>query len=127
MGLFSGVSSDVASLVFKTVESLIAEGALVGTGQVLLSSIVLDLLRGVLQQRSHEAHGSSSHGRSRGRCGGGRRLLLGERSVGVEQVSKTCRGGGRLHVTESESLGKGDDGGLGYMYGSQFGGRVGVD
>lgn len=92
VGLFSGVSSDVASLVLKTVESLIAERALVGPGQVL-SSVVLGLLRGVLQQRSHEAHGGSSHGGSSG-CRGCRRLvLLSWGGFRVEQVSKTCRGG----------------------------------
>lgn len=60
MGLFSRVRSDVPSLVLQTVEGLIAQRALVRPGQVL-SSLVLGLLWGVLQQRSHEAHGSGGH------------------------------------------------------------------
>lgn len=115
MGLLSSVSANVASLMFQTVESLIAERALVGPGEILTG--LVRLLRGVLQQRSHEAHGSSSHGV--GVLSGSRELvlLLGGR-VGVQQVGETCRGRVGLHVTEGESLGKGDDGGLGYMYGS---------
>jgi hypothetical protein len=45
-------------------------------------------------------------------------LLEMGRSVRVQQVGETCRGRVGLHVTEGESWGKGDDGGLGYMYGS---------
>ncbi len=45
-------------------------------------------------------------------------VLLLARSVGVQQVGETCRGRVGLHVTEGESWGTGDDGGLGYMYGS---------
>jgi len=48
MRLLSGVGSDVASLVFQTVEGLVAERALVRPWQVL-SRLVVALLRGVLQ------------------------------------------------------------------------------
>jgi hypothetical protein len=81
MGLLSSVSTDVTSLVLKTVEGLVTERALVRPGQVL-SRLVVSLLRGILQQRSHEAHGSSSHG-----CVGvwcGTVLLLFSRCLGVE-------------------------------------------
>jgi hypothetical protein len=71
MGLLSSVGADMASLVFQTVESLIAKRALVGPGEIL--SRLVRLLRGVLQQRRHEAHGSSSHG---GWLGGRSWLLL---------------------------------------------------
>lgn len=60
MGLFARVSANVTSLVLKTVEGLVAQRALVGPGQIL-ARFVLGLLRGVLQQRSHEAHGGSGH------------------------------------------------------------------
>jgi hypothetical protein len=60
MGLLSSMGADMACLMFQAVKSLIAEGALVGPGEIL--SGLVRLLRGVLQQRSHEAHGSSSHG-----------------------------------------------------------------
>jgi len=59
MGLLSGVGADMASLVLQTVEGLVAERALVGPGEILSRLI---LLRGVLQQRRHEADGGSSHG-----------------------------------------------------------------
>jgi hypothetical protein len=114
VGLLSSVSSNVASLVLQTVESLIAERALVRPGQVL--SELVRLLRNVLQKRSHEAHGSSSHGAVG--CGSGLLLNVVRRCVGVEQVTETCRGSVGLHVTECRSWGKGDDGGLVYMYGS---------
>jgi hypothetical protein len=104
----------MASLVLQTVESLIAERALVRPGQVL--SELVRLLRGVLQKRSHEAHGSSSHGA--GGCGSGLLLNVVRRCVGVEQVTETCRGSVGLHVTECRSWGKGDDGVLVSMYGS---------
>ena len=86
MWLFARVSPDVTSLVFQTVESLIAQRALVGAGEVL-ARLVLGLLRGVLQQRSHEAHGSSGHGS----VGGGRRGVVSSSSgrVRVEEVGKT--------------------------------------
>jgi hypothetical protein len=58
MGLLARVGADVTGLVFKTVEGLVTEGALVGTGQVLTGLFLLLLL---LQEGSHEAHGSSSH------------------------------------------------------------------
>ena len=48
------------------------------------------------------------------------------RGVGIEQVGETCRGRVGLHVTESESWGKGDDGGSDICM-DQLGGRVGVD
>lgn len=60
VGLFTCVSADVTSLVLKAVEGLVAERALVRPGQIL-ARLVLGLLRGVLQQRSHEAHGGSGH------------------------------------------------------------------
>ena len=46
MGLLSSVGADMASLVFQTVESLIAKRALVGPGEIL--SRLVRLLRGVL-------------------------------------------------------------------------------
>lgn len=58
MGLLASVSADVTGLVFKTVEGLVTERALVGTGQILARLILVLLL---LQEGSHEAHGSSSH------------------------------------------------------------------
>ena len=60
MGLLSRVSADVTGLVLQTVEGLVTEGALVRTGEVL-ARLLLGLL--LLQEGSHEAHGSSSHGR----------------------------------------------------------------
>lgn len=59
MRLLSSVGADMAGLVLQTVEGLVAERALVGTGQVL-ARLILGLLL-LLQKRSHEAHGSSSH------------------------------------------------------------------
>ena len=60
MGLLSRVSADVTGLVLQTVEGLVTERALVRAREVL-SGLVVALLRGILQQRSHEAHGSGSH------------------------------------------------------------------
>jgi hypothetical protein len=60
MGLFSSVSADVSSLVLKAVEGLVTKRALVRARKVL-SRLVVALLRGILQQRSHEAHSSGSH------------------------------------------------------------------
>jgi len=60
MGLLSRVSADVTGLVLQPVEGLVTEGALVRTGEVL-ARLLLGLL--LLQEGSHEAHGSSSHGR----------------------------------------------------------------
>ena len=57
--LLSGVGSDVASLVLQTVKGLVAERALVRPWEIL--SGLLRLLRGVLEQRSHEADGGSGH------------------------------------------------------------------
>lgn len=115
--LLSSVGSDMASLVLQTVEGLVAERALVRPGKIL--SGLLCLLRGVLEKRRHEADGGSGHGG--GWCEGGLLLLLlvlGN-CFGVEQVGETCRGRVGLHVTGGESLGgRGTDGGLGYMYGS---------
>jgi hypothetical protein len=59
MGLLSSMGANVASLMFQTVESLIAERTLVGPGEILTG--LVRLLRGVLQQRRHEADGGSSH------------------------------------------------------------------
>jgi hypothetical protein len=47
MGLLSSVGADVTSLMLETVEGLVAERALVGTGQVL-SRFFVALLGGVL-------------------------------------------------------------------------------
>lgn len=58
MGLLSGVGADMTGLVLQTVEGLVTERTLVGTGQVL-TRLFLSLL--LLQEGSHEAHGSSSH------------------------------------------------------------------
>ena len=69
MGLLSSVGADMASLVFQT-EGLVTERALVRTGEVL-ARLLLGLL--LLQEGSHEAHGSSSHG---GWLGGRSWLLL---------------------------------------------------
>jgi hypothetical protein len=115
--LFSRVRSNVTSLVLETVKGLVAERTLVGPWEIL-ALVILALLRGVLQQRSHEAHSRSSHG---GVCSSSGRLLRvssGCGGVGVQEVLKTCREGVGLHVTGSRKLGEGDDGGLGYMYGS---------
>lgn len=57
--LFARVRPDVTGLVLEAVEGLVAEWALVGTRKVL--SWFFLLLWGVLQERSHEAHGSGSH------------------------------------------------------------------
>lgn len=73
MGLLAGVGADVTGLVLQTVEGLVAKRALVGPGQVL-AGLLLGLL--LLQKGSHEAHGSSSHGR--GRLGRGGRSGCGE-------------------------------------------------
>ena len=86
MGLLSGVGADVTSLVLETVEGLLAERALVGPGEVL-SRLVVALLAGVVEQRSHEAHGSGSHGGVVGWSG--RLLLLVLSGLRVEQVAKT--------------------------------------
>lgn len=83
------MGADVTSLVLETVEGLLAERALVGPGEVL-SRLVVALLAGVVEQRSHEAHGSGSHGGVGGR--GGRvlwLLLLVLSGLRVEQVAKT--------------------------------------
>lgn len=87
MGLLSSVGADVTSLVLETVEGLVAERALVRTGQVL-SRFFVALLGGVLEQGSHEAHGGSGH---RGVAGvvGGMGVLLFSGSLRVEQVVKT--------------------------------------
>jgi hypothetical protein len=61
MGLLSGVGADMTGLVLQTVEGLVAERALVGARQVL-ARLFLGLLL-LLQEGSHKAHGSSSHGR----------------------------------------------------------------
>lgn len=61
MRLLSSVGADVTSLVLEAVEGLLAERALVGPGEVL-ARLVVTLLGGVLEQRSHEAHSSGSHG-----------------------------------------------------------------
>ena len=63
VGLLARVGADVASLVLEAVESLIAERALVGAREVLARLFVL--LRGVLQEGSHEAHGGGGHGGGR--------------------------------------------------------------
>jgi hypothetical protein len=47
MGFLSSMGADMACLVFQAVKSLIAEGALVGPGEIL--SGLVRLLRGVLQ------------------------------------------------------------------------------
>ena len=60
MGLLSSVGADVTGLVLQTVEGLVTERALVRARQVL-PRLFLGLL--LLQEGSHEAHGSSSHGR----------------------------------------------------------------
>lgn len=52
---------DMASLVLQTVEGLLAEGALVRPWEVLSLLVMRGL--GVLEKGSHEAHGSSGHGR----------------------------------------------------------------
>lgn len=67
------MGANVTSLVLKTVKGLVAERTLVRPGQVL-TGLVVSLLRGILEQRSHEAHGSSRHGGVGGR--GGRKVLL---------------------------------------------------
>jgi len=48
MGLFARVGSDGTSLVLETVKGLVAEGTLVGAGQVL-AAIVLGGLCGVVE------------------------------------------------------------------------------
>ena len=87
MRLLSGVGADVTSLVLETVEGLLAERALVGPGEIL-ARLVVTLLAGVLEQRSHEAHGSGSHGGVVGRRGG-LLLFLVRSGLRVEQVAKT--------------------------------------
>lgn len=57
--LFSCVGADVTGLVLQTVERLVTERTLVGTREIL-ARLFLDLLL-LLQEGSHEAHGSSSH------------------------------------------------------------------
>lgn len=86
MRLLSGVGADVTSLVLETMEGLLAERALVGPGEVL-ARLVVTLLAGVLEQRSHEAHGSGSHGVASRRRGW--LLLLIRGGLRVEQVAKT--------------------------------------
>lgn len=86
MRLLSSVGADVASLVLETVEGLFTERALVRPGEIL-SRLVVILLASILEQRSHEAHGSGSHGGVVSRRGG--LLLLIGRGVRVEQVVKT--------------------------------------
>lgn len=88
MRLLSGVGADVASLVFKTVKGLVAERALVWPGQVL-ARLIVTLLSGVLEQRSHEAHGSGSHGGVVVRCGRMLMLLVFSGGLRVEEVVKT--------------------------------------
>lgn len=64
MGLLSGVSPDVTGLMFQTVECFVTERTLVGARQVLARLFLgLLLLLLLLQEGSHEAHSSSSHGR----------------------------------------------------------------
>lgn len=75
----------MTSLVLETVEGLVTERALVWPGEILSGLIVL--LRGVLQQRSHKAHGSGSHGCVCSGCGGMLLLFLGD--LWVEEVVKT--------------------------------------
>lgn len=58
MRLLSSVGADVAGLMLQAMEGLIAERALVRTGKVL-ARLFWGLL--LLQEGSHEAHGSSSH------------------------------------------------------------------
>jgi len=89
VGLLAGVGSNVASLVLETVEGLVAERALVGTGQVLSRLFLGGLLGSVLEERSHEAHGAGSHGRVL--VDGGRGL--GSGCVWVEEVGKAWVGG----------------------------------
>jgi hypothetical protein len=93
VGLLSSVGADVACLVLKTVEGFVTERALVGPGQVL-ARLVVALLLGVLEERSHEAHSGSSH-RGVGSRSGGEvlmlllLLLLFSSSLRIEQVGKT--------------------------------------
>lgn len=86
MGLLSSVGPDVAGLVLKTMEGLLAEGTLVGARELVLAG---GIVLGVLEERSHEAHGGSGHGR----VGRGRGLLgsVSGGAVVVEEVSKTLR------------------------------------
>lgn len=117
MGLLARVGADVTRLVLETVEGLVAEGALVGAGEVLAR--LVRLLRRVVQQRRHEADGGSGHvGAGQGGWAWWLRVDgLGRGGFRVEQVAKGGRGGWRGHVTEGGKLGEGDDGGRGYMYG----------
>jgi hypothetical protein len=95
MRLFSRVGANVTGLVLQTVEGLVTERAFVGPGQVL-ARLVVALLLGILEERSHEAHGGSGHGRVGSRGGGVLmvQLLFGS-GLRVEQVGKTeLRGGG---------------------------------
>ena len=83
------MGADVASLVFKTVKGLVTERALVGPGQVL-ARLIVSLLGGVLEQRSHETHGSGSHGGVVGvRCGRVLVLVVFSGGLRVEEVVKT--------------------------------------
>jgi hypothetical protein len=75
MGLLSRVGANVTSLVLQTVEGLVTKRALVGPGKVL-SRLVVTLLRSVVQEGSHEAHGGSSHGGVGSLCGVELLLLL---------------------------------------------------
>lgn len=59
MGLLSGVGTDVTGLVLQTVEGLVTKRTFVGTRKVL-AGLFLGLLL-LLQEGSHEAHGSSGH------------------------------------------------------------------
>jgi hypothetical protein len=91
VGLLSGVRPDVTSLVFETMEGLVAKGTLVRAGKIL-STLVVALLRGIVQEGSHEAHGGSGHG---GVVELGRVLLLFGGSLRIEEVVKTeLRGSG---------------------------------
>jgi hypothetical protein len=71
MGLLASMCPDMAGLVLETVKGLLTQRALVRAREVLTSIILCGL--GVLEERSHKAHGGSGHGR----IGGGGRLLLG--------------------------------------------------
>jgi hypothetical protein len=61
MGLLSSVSTDVTGLVLEAVEGLVTERALVRTGKILARFLLCLLLLLLLQEGSHQAHGSSSH------------------------------------------------------------------
>lgn len=92
MGLLPGVRPDVAGLMLEAVEGLLAQRTLVGPGQILAGLVLGGL--SILEERSHEAHGSSGHGTLGGGGSGGLLGLL-ELVVGVVieyagEVSKTC-------------------------------------